>query len=103
VSLIVPVLVIRWTLTSAARRGVAPGTEAGIVRTAAFMGLVFAETPALLGLVIAVSNDGHDVGALVLSVPCAIVSLFVNVSGPGATRRHLQRLQAAATPGLAPH
>ena len=72
--------------------GVAGRDVPALARTIAFVGIALAETLALLGLVLAVA-DGHDVGPFVVSTPVAVVSLFVNASGPAAMRRHLERLR----------
>lgn len=65
----------------------------GPATTLAFRGIAVAETPALVGLVVAIA-DGADVGALVVAVPIAIVAIVVNASGPGAMRRHLDLVRA---------
>jgi F0F1-type ATP synthase membrane subunit c/vacuolar-type H+-ATPase subunit K len=93
ISWFVPTAVIRNRLANAARQPVAPELVPALVRAIVMIGLSLAEAPALLGLVFAVSS-GTDVGPLVLSVPLAIASLVVNVSGPGAVRRHLERLRS---------
>lgn len=96
VSLVVPPLVIRGALQRAAGRTADPAADHGVVRTAVFTGLAVAEVPALVAFAIVASGGNHDVGALVLAVPFAVVSLLVNVAGPGALRRHLQRLRGGA-------
>lgn len=61
------------------------GSPAG---TLAFRGIVVAEVPALIALIVAIA-DGADVGSVVVAIPVAIVAIIVNASGPGAMRRHL--------------
>lgn len=95
VSLIVPPLLIRSGLARA-RRPLEPGDEYMVVRTAVFLGIAFAELPPLVALALVVTDGNHDVGALVLTVPFAIVSLVMNVSGPAALRRHLARVRGAS-------
>lgn len=80
-----------YRLSRIARTG--PTEMAGAVGTAAFMGVAVAESPALIGLVIAF-GDSADVGPFVIAIPIAIVAIIVNASGPGAVRRHLGRLRA---------
>ncbi|WP_456845812.1 hypothetical protein [Cellulomonas sp. P5_C6] len=89
----VPALMIPNRLRFAARQGLAPEQVPGVVRTVVWIGISFATLPAMLGLVVAVSS-GHDVGALVFSVPLAMASLVLNVSGPRAVRRHLERARS---------
>ncbi len=89
-----PVAAIRRMLASA-RHGDVPvaATSAAVaVRTAVFVGVANGEAPALVAVVLAVL-DGHDIGALLVAAPVAVVSLVLNVSGPGAVRRHLERLR----------
>ncbi|HEY8718251.1 hypothetical protein [Pengzhenrongella sp.] len=66
---------------------------AGAIGPAVFMGIAFADTPALVGLALA-STDASDIGPLVIAVPVAIAAIIFNVSGPAALRRHLDRLRA---------
>jgi hypothetical protein len=88
-----PAVATRRMAASAWRpAGVAGRDVPAVARTIAFVGIALAEMPALLGLVVAVAQ-GHDVGAFVVSTPVAVVSLFVNASGPAAMRRHLERLR----------
>lgn len=90
-----PALVTAPMVRSAASRGAPSGSQV-MARTIAFVGIGVAQTPALLALVLTVG--GHDVGAVLLAVPVAIASLFVNASGPGATRRRLETLRDEARP-----
>jgi hypothetical protein len=87
----------RWitgrTLSRVARTGTKEPT--GAIGVVVFLGIAVAEFPALLGLVFEFVSRG-DVGAVVVAVPVAIVSIVVNASGPGAVRRHLDRLRAGA-------
>jgi len=69
---------------------------AGAVGTVAFMGIGVAEVPGLIGFVLA-QGDGADVGPMVIAIPIAIVAVVVNASGPGAVRRHLDRLRTGST------
>jgi hypothetical protein len=90
---VLPAVTTRWMAASAWRpAGVAGRDVLAVTRTIAFVGIALAEMPALIGLVLAVAG-GHDVGAFVVSTPVAVVSLFVNASGPAAMRRHLERLR----------
>ncbi len=85
---------INWALASAARSGRPDAVAAaGAVRTATLVGIATAEMPPLLALVYAYL-DVSEVGALVVAVPVAIVALVVNVSGPGAVRRHLEQIRS---------
>ncbi|MDM7855509.1 hypothetical protein [Cellulomonas alba] len=93
VSLVVPPLLIRGGLRRGTGRTADPASEHAVVRTAVFIGLAFAELPALVALSLVASDGNHDVGALLISVPFAIVSLLVNVAGAGAVRRHLRRIR----------
>ena len=68
---------------------------AGAVGVVAFMGIGVAEVPGLLGFVLA-RGDGADVGPMVVAIPIAIVAIVVNASGPGAMRRHLERLRTVS-------
>lgn len=87
----------RWVTSSALSRATRPGAPEMSDPTAAgrvpLIGLVVAEFPALFGLPLAFV-DGSEVGPLVVAVPIAIAAIVVNVSGPGAVRRHLARLRA---------
>ena len=87
----------RWITGFQLSRIARTGTTepAGAIGTVAFTGVAIAEFPALLGLVFAIS-DGVDIGPLVVAVPIAIAAIVLNASGPGAVRRHLDRLRAAA-------
>lgn len=87
-----PVAAIRRMLGSARRADLTDAWGRGAVRTAVFVGVATGEAPALVAVVLAVA-DGHDVGALLVAAPVAIVSLVLNVSGPAAVRRHLERLR----------
>lgn len=84
----------RWitshTLPRSAVSG--PGGVHGAARIVAFRGIAVADLPALLALVLVLAIG--DVGPLVVAVPIAIVAIVVNASGPGAIRRHLDRLRA---------
>lgn len=66
---------------------------AGAARTIAFMGIGMAEAPALLGLVLSLSLRG-DVGPFVVAIPAAVGAIILNASGPGAMRRHLERVRS---------
>jgi hypothetical protein len=90
VSLVVPPLVIRGALRRPTGRTADPASDHAVVRTAVFTGLAVAEVPALLAFALVASGDNHDIGALLLAVPFAVVSLLLNVAGPGALRRHLR-------------
>lgn len=79
-------------ITRAERSGLPVHNAAGLVLAGAFMGIAFAEAPALVGLALAVV-DGKDVGPLVISIPVAIAAIIVNASGPGVVRRRLARLR----------
>jgi F0F1-type ATP synthase membrane subunit c/vacuolar-type H+-ATPase subunit K len=95
VSWFAPTVAIRRQLGIAARRGVAPGQARSAVQTAVLIGAALAEAPALLGLALAfVLAGGHDVAPFALSVPVAVASLWLNVSGPAAVRRHLGRARS---------
>jgi hypothetical protein len=87
-------LIIRTILARATARGVAPAGATAAASTAIFAGIAVAEAPALFGLVYPFIVEVDDVGALVIAVPVAIVSLIVNVSGPSAVRGHLARLRS---------
>jgi len=97
VSWFAPGRIIRGALDRARDRGVEPSAVPDVVRTAVFTGIAAAEVPALVAVVLVVES-GHDVGALLISLPVAIVSLMVNVSGPDALRRHLARLREPSAP-----
>lgn len=101
----------RWITTrgtSSATRSRAPRAQernagddertggAGAARTIAFLGLGMAEAPALVGLPLSL-NLGGDVGPLVIAVPVAVAAIILNASGPGAMRRHLQRVRSGRT------
>ncbi|MEZ0447222.1 hypothetical protein [Cellulomonas sp. ICMP 17802] len=88
-----PTLVIRSRLTSAVRRGEPPERAHATVRAVVMIGIALAEAPALLGFALAVTG-GHDIGSFALSIPLAVASLVLNVSGQGAVRRHLDRLRS---------
>ena len=79
-------------MTRAGRSGSPVQDAAGRVLAVAYMGLAFAEVPALVGLVLARPADS-DLGPLVVSVPIAIVAIIANASGPGVVRRRLARLR----------
>jgi len=76
-----------YALSRAARPGPGDLDAAGAV--AVFLAIAFAESPALVGLVLA-TVDGTDVGAIAIPV----AAIVVNGSGPVAVRRHLDRLRA---------
>jgi hypothetical protein len=81
---------------AAGLRATAGATElAGTAGTIAFMGICVAQVPGLLGFVLA-RGDGADVGPMVVAIPIAIVAIVVNASGPGAMRRHLERLRTVS-------
>ncbi|MBO3101906.1 hypothetical protein [Cellulomonas fengjieae] len=90
----IPTVVIRRVLAGGARQGVAPGSVAGVVRSAVFLGAAVAEGPALLGFFLAFVLPGGDVAPFALSIPLAVASLWFNVSGPAAARRHLGRARS---------
>lgn len=92
VSWFAPRRIIRGALDRARDRGVEPSAVPDAVRSAVFAGIAAAEVPALVAVVLVVES-GHDVGALLVSLPVAIVSLIFNVSGPDALRQHLARLR----------
>lgn len=95
VSWFAPTVAIRRQLADAARAGVAPRQAGTVVRTAVFIGAALAEAPALLGLAVtSVLAGGHDVAPFALSIPVAVASLWLNVSGPAAVRRHLGRVRS---------
>ena len=91
-----PTIVIRRRLAGAARRQVPPQLQPALVRTVVMIGLALAEFPALLGFAITASSSAStsDIGPFVLSIPLAVASLILNVSGKGAIRRHLDRLRS---------
>ena len=88
--------VTAWAAARAAnaRRdaGVAASTATASVRTVAFIGIVACEVPGLAGLVLGTAM--HDVGPFLVSIPVAVLALFVNASGPVALRRHLDRVRS---------
>lgn len=99
--------VTTWGTSSAARSRASERQErnaddhgdtraAGAARTIAFLGLGMAEAPALVGLPLSLSLGG-DVGPLVVAVPIAVAAIILNASGPGAMRRHLQRVRSGRT------
>jgi len=97
VSWFAPGRIIGGMLDRARDRGVEPAAVPDVVRSAVFTGIAAAEVPALVAVVLVVEG-GHDVGALLISLPVAIVSLMFNVSGPDALRRHLARLREPSAP-----
>ncbi len=86
----------RWmvgrAIARAGRRAAGDPSAPGIVRSAVFVGIACAESPALTGLAIAVVL-GNDIGPFVVAIPMAIAAIVVNVSGPGAVRGHLESLR----------
>ena len=64
----------------------------GVARTIAFIGIGVAEFPGLIGLVVGLQL--HDIGPFVISLPVAVAAVVLNASGPGAMRRHLQRVRS---------
>ncbi|MBN9325498.1 MAG: hypothetical protein BGO38_03770 [Cellulomonas sp. 73-145] len=67
----------------------------GVARTIAFMGIGFAEGPGLVGL--AIGLQLHDIGPFAIALPVAVAAVVLNASGPGAMRRHLQRVRSGRT------
>ena len=92
-SWVMPSWMISNQLKGAARRGPDPARVPAIVATAAYVGISFAELPALLALVSIFLLGGTDIAAVVVAVPVAVASLWLVVSGPAAVRRHLARLR----------
>jgi F0F1-type ATP synthase membrane subunit c/vacuolar-type H+-ATPase subunit K len=85
--------ITNYAVSKAANTDPKNQTGAGAISPAVFMGIAFAESPALVGLAVA-TIDASDVGPLVISVPVAIAAIVFNASGPAALRRHLDRLRA---------
>ena len=74
------------------RPGARPVDASASVGTVAFLGVAFAEVPALVTLPLAIL-DGSDVGPVLVAVPIAIAAVLLHGTGPGAVRRHLDRLR----------
>lgn len=63
-----------------------------VVRTTFFMALALTESPALLGFVAAQALT-PDVGAVTVAGPVAAAAIWLNLAGPAAVRRLLERAQ----------
>lgn len=83
--------------TTRRKGGTGASTEAGSAsaRTVAFIGIGVAEVFGLVGLLAGMAM--HDIGPFVVSLPVAVGAVILNASGPGAMRRHLERVRSGRT------